>query len=236
MSRFHDDSTAASDPVKIHLSRRMMRRHWPPGFFFKLTPLWRRFEAMVAEHIQFGDSRAAIVVGLNPLLVAAFTDELDAVTILRYPDSVAEDHHSSVGDRLLTVNTYIRGNTIVADITPGSLAYQRYVNYFPIIAEFISTDRDRIELRKANIDEQEWQRCQAMADEYLANFPGQLRDGSPLLSQEPSPGARKVWPRLPPSSPSTRGTRLVPRPPSDDSLPPPPPAPSAPTPPPPRSD
>lgn len=234
MSRFHDDSTFASDPAKIRLSRRMMRRHWPPGFFFKFSPLYRRFEARVAEHIQFGDSRAAIAVGLNPLLVAAFTDELDAVAILEYPDSVVKDLRTSVGDRLLTVNTYVRGTEIVGDISAGPLAYDRYVNFYPIIAEFVSPDLDKIENRKADIDEREWQRCQTMADDYLRDFPGQFRDGSPLYSTDPAPGTRRIRPVLPSGPPRPKRSPLVPPPPEDSGPPPPPP--SAPTPPPPRSD
>ena len=40
----------------------------------------------MAEHLEHGDSRAAIVISTDPeLLIAAYTDELDCIAMLRLP-------------------------------------------------------------------------------------------------------------------------------------------------------
>ena len=61
----------------------------------------------IAEHLEHGDSRAAIVVSTDPeLLIAAYTDELDCVAMLRLPKEPLVSKYSLLrGSRLLTVNT-----------------------------------------------------------------------------------------------------------------------------------
>ena len=40
----------------------------------------------IAEHLIFGDSRAAVVISIYPkLIVAAYSDELDCVAMLLFP-------------------------------------------------------------------------------------------------------------------------------------------------------
>ena len=48
------------------------------------------------EQLLHGDSRAAVVVSVDPLLlVAAYTDELDCVALLRFPDSEFVEEYDS---------------------------------------------------------------------------------------------------------------------------------------------
>src|ERR1041385_1546889 len=95
MSKYHDDRTAASDRVAIGLSDAKLRLFHPELFgvrslFYafnwgkqKLTA--RKTRELIAEHMRFGDSRAALFVQVAPVLVvAAYTDEQDAVLLLKF--------------------------------------------------------------------------------------------------------------------------------------------------------
>lgn len=81
-----------------------------------------RFEEYLAQ----GDSRAAMVVSLEPLVVAALSDDLDAAVLLRFPPELASRYELAVGSRLLTVNTYTEMKGVqsgklffAVDVVPG---------------------------------------------------------------------------------------------------------------------
>jgi tetratricopeptide (TPR) repeat protein len=142
---------------------------------------------MLDEHLRVGDSRAACVISINPLLVAAYTDELDCVALLVFPAWLVDEHDLKIGDRLLTVNTYSRGQRIVPDLDVGPRQQRRWVNFYPVIAEFVSDDGERIRKRKSEIDEEEWTRCDQMGRESLRRYPNRWRNGSPFWSAQPRP-------------------------------------------------
>jgi hypothetical protein len=139
----------------------------------------------IREHMRFGDSRAAIVVSTGPLLVAAYTDELDCVAMLRFePGSSIPE--LSIGSRLLTVNTYRAGTQVVEDLFPGPLNHGIYENFYPIISDFIATNPEVVEQRKSEIHESEWERTFSMGIEYLDTHPELARNGSPWQSNKPA--------------------------------------------------
>jgi hypothetical protein len=170
-TRTLDNATRATDPGRVVVSSRQL---------FTLQPelrshaawLWSLFQHQgrygfsrafllthIAEHLWYGDSRAAVVVKTSPLLVAAYTDEMDCVVLLRFEDAWLGDLRPSVGDRLLTVNTYARLRFgYAADILPGNGLGGRYGNMSPFIAEAFSEDFGTIEQRKAQISDDEWAR------------------------------------------------------------------------------
>jgi hypothetical protein len=190
MSRFHDDRTAASDPGGIRLSRERFRRLEPltaqlPEHLARRFANRAEFEAMLDEHLRLGDSRAACVMSIEPLLVAAFTDELDCIALLCFPGEVVAEHRLKVGSRLLTVNSYTRGSQVAADLLAGPRNLRRWVNFYPVIADFLSDDTERIALRKAHITAEEWKRCAQMGRAYLDTFVGLWRNGSPFWSSQP---------------------------------------------------
>jgi hypothetical protein len=191
VSRYHDDRTHASNPGRVRLSRERLLRLEPasaefPDHLASRYASREEFEEMLAEHLAGGDSRAACVVTLRSFLVAAYTDELDCIVLLRFPRLLATEHGLQAGDRLLTVNTYARGTRFASDLVPGTRQLGRWVNFYPVIAEFLSEDKQRIERRKAEIAESEWRRCAAMGVRYLREFPGRWRNGSPFWSVRPA--------------------------------------------------
>jgi hypothetical protein len=136
----------------------------------------------LAEWLYHGDSRAAVVLSTGPHIVAAYTDELDCVVLLRFPDELAQEYGSRIGSRLLTANTYewrSAQRPLKADLWDGPRSYRRHANLYPLIAEFLSDDRDRIEQRKSEIPEEEWARAYDLGVDLLSRG-RPARDGRPL--------------------------------------------------------
>jgi hypothetical protein len=196
MSEFHDDRTAASDPLPITVSDDKLSRLEPdlynwqawltmvPWGAKKLNAL--QTKRMIREHMGFGDSRAAIVARVDPvLLVAAYTDEQDAVLLLKFPSFLTVEHQLRRGTRLLTVNTYGRGPKMMPDIVPGPNSLGRWINFYPIIAEFVSDDLEIIDARKQAIEDDEWRRAARFAEAKLQEPGFTVRDGSPIRSAKP---------------------------------------------------
>ncbi|HEX5105458.1 MAG TPA: hypothetical protein VFV87_16685 [Pirellulaceae bacterium] len=191
MSKYHNDNSHASDPGQFALAPHRFRRLEPAargltGWLWRQFWDGRSFEELLDEHLNLGDTRAAMVVATQPLVVAAYTDELDCVALLGFPEWLVGEFALRPGTRLLTVNTYETGDQVMSDLVPGPEDTQNYVNFFPVIADFFSDDQDRIVPRKAQIDEREWRRCQAMASEALERCQGRWRNGSPLYSFRPA--------------------------------------------------
>ena len=60
----------------------------------------------VTRALCYGDTQPAVVVSTQPLLIAAYSDEMDAVVMLKFPAEFVEKYSLSVGDRLTTSNVY----------------------------------------------------------------------------------------------------------------------------------
>ena len=145
-----------------------------------------RMAEMIDEFLRMGDSRAAVVISCTPLRVAAYTDELDCVAVLAFPPEFVERFGLTEGARVLAVNVYWRDSRIAPDLTPGPGAHKRWQNFSPLIADFLSEDRDRIEERKSKIAESEWERCLALGRLAVHDRPGSVRDGSPFALFKPA--------------------------------------------------
>jgi hypothetical protein len=197
MSEFHNDSTAASDPGKLTLSEQKLR--WLQPELFGIRGLFVRYPCnkgkslngsgflkMLKEHMQCGDSRAAVVARLDPLIVAAYTDELDCVALLEFPSWLVEDYSLKVGSRLLSVNTYGRRPKFAADLVEGPNSYGNWNHFFPVIAEFTCDGMDQIDRRKRQIPDAEWKRAAQMGKLKLSQSANTPRDGRPLRSAKPA--------------------------------------------------
>ncbi|MEL7530781.1 MAG: hypothetical protein AAFN10_05715 [Bacteroidota bacterium] len=185
--QYVDPLTRASDPVGVSLNAEKLkyfrRLCWPWPFRWLIR--WRSPDAAFAAYLQEGDSRAAIIMMTEPqLIVAAYTDELDAVALLQFPQELVRKYDLVKGQRLLTVNVYEYGAGEESDLVLGPEHTGRYGNFIPLIAEFLSDDMDQIEARKSNIAQSEWQRTWRMGEEAL--FGGQgIRDGEPYMCSFP---------------------------------------------------
>lgn len=195
MSETLDDETVAGEPGRVRVSKAKLKALEPwlfkPGGDEEDRRWWKTH---VKEHLLDGDSRAAVVLSTNPLRVAALTREIDCAAVLKFPSKLAREHELEVGDRLLTVNTYAKADEFPGgherDLTPGPSARGVWGNFSPMIAEFLSDDGERIEARKAEIDDEEYAYCQELGEAWLeAKRPP--RDGRPTQSHVPAPRKRR---------------------------------------------
>jgi hypothetical protein len=182
--------TAASDPGGLTVSERKLRYLRPDlyglqGFRHRVRVsvglAWDERE-YIDQHLLGGDTRAAVVVSVDPLRVAAYSEDLDCVAILAYPDEFVEEYGLRIGSRALTVNTYFRDNRAEPDLTPGPKSSGRWTGFHPIIAEFVSDDAPRIKKRKSEIADEEWRRAYQMGMARLEERPDLARDGRPPKS------------------------------------------------------
>ena len=170
---------------------------------------------MLDEHLRLGDANAAVVLESTPLLVAAYTDELDCVAVLSFSARLSDlGIDLPVGSRLLAVNTYFRGVWCAQDLVPGPHSLQRWTNFHPVIADFLSDDMSLVAARKHELEEAMWTRCVALGRAYLTRRTYGFRDGSPYHSAIPAKLlVDPAWPRAHLSRSSLAKRRL------DDDLP-----------------
>jgi len=137
-----------------------------------------------------------MVVQTKPLLVACYCDDLDGVCLLRFRDSLADLYKLNVGTRLLTVlNSHVgtKYHRPVWDVIQGNHAVPRYINFWPLIAEFLSDEHEKIELRKTRILDSEYERCWELAQIHLSRHQGMARIGRPDKSMIPMSQWQKWW-------------------------------------------
>ena len=190
--KYLDNSSQASDPLGVRLSRprlyQAMELPWGLMWFLRLVPGLRHFrqlEEMIGEYLYHGDSRAALVVSLHPVLVAAYTDELDCVALLEFPVEFLERFQLKLDQRLVSVNVYYRGDDVAPDLIPGPHDTGRWINFEPLIANFLTKELDKVRDRQESISQSEWERCAAAAQEALAAGI-RPRSGQPLSSGDPA--------------------------------------------------
>lgn len=172
------------------LSEERLRRLQP--LLFDRTQ-WRSEEdrtgwiKAVAHTLARGDSRAAVVIDAANGIVAAYTDELDCVMLLRFDPAVSLVHGWQEGTRLLSANSYAgRDDGVAADLLPGAGDKGRWGDFWPLIADLLTDDHARLAARKREIDPAEWERAAFMGRRALAAGTTP-RDGRPLASRQPAP-------------------------------------------------
>ncbi len=197
-------TTMASDPGSLTLSDEKLRILRPD--LYGVEGMWHSVKILlgkawdqkgqVAKQLKTGDSRAAMVVSVNPLVVAAYTDEMDCVVLLKFPSELVNQYGLKEGARLLTVNFYDGDPGMACDLYPGPKNTKRWTNFGPLIADFLTDDQQRLTMRKKQISDSEWQRTWAMGQDYLKRHSNQIRDGRPIYSWDTiqtAPPVLKPW-------------------------------------------
>lgn len=96
------------------------------------------------EHLRLGDSRAAIVASVKPLVVSAYSDELDGVILIRFPDELAQKYSLDVGSRLIGSWVYPNLSKPPRDVVRGKYNLRRYNNGEPLVADFFGGPPEKI--------------------------------------------------------------------------------------------
>jgi hypothetical protein len=132
----------------------------------------------IREHLWLGSLQAAVVVSIDPGRVAAYSDMLDCVAILGYNPLFLQEFGLQEGDRLLSVNFYSTGAKD-ADIVYGPGKCSTWTGFDPLIADFLTDDRERLADRKASLDPKFWNRTWELAREHMKSRPNVWRSGKP---------------------------------------------------------
>lgn len=175
--KYTDSNTYASCPGRLNLAKEKwndIEKIYNLGFIKRIKLNSQR--GRIQEYIRFGDTQPAIVISIRPLLITAFSDEMDAVVMLKFPDEYANKYRLKKYDRLITVNTYSY-NKIYHDIFIGKNYLNRYGDFNPNIGEFLSSENEKIEQHKKNIPESIWRYVQCLGDDYIIKHKNKYRNG-----------------------------------------------------------
>ncbi len=191
---FVDRSTQAEIHGGLMLSDRKLRQFHPELYGLR-SMLYRLFNIgsecsaheirqLVREHLMHGAINPAVVVSIQPLVIAAYAEDLDCVVMLDFDESLVEQHNLSRGRRLLSVNTFMHmsDRELGDDLTWGPNHTNMWGNACPFIAEFLSDDDETIRVKLRQIPEEAWQRTRELASDWQLRRSCRPRDGRPLLS------------------------------------------------------
>ncbi|KAJ7178930.1 hypothetical protein C8R46DRAFT_1071928 [Mycena filopes] len=127
--------------------------------------------ALLINHLKYGLAEPGVVVSITPdwVKVAAYSCEFDTIVVLGFPtkaiDLVAPHKtRPTVGTRLLVVSQFTRRDGpatqgVQADITPGPRSLDKWYNFHPLVAQFVSSDEHEPlwKERMDEVDEDLWQ-------------------------------------------------------------------------------
>lgn len=131
----------------------------------------------VTRALCYGDTQPAVVVSVEPLLIAAYSDEMDAVAMLLFPSDFAERYGLRPGSRLTTSNIYFGGTRCAADLFPGANFSHQFSDFMPIVQLFLGKKDEKIKKKVELFPESRWQRVEQLASEYREAHPDLSRDG-----------------------------------------------------------
>jgi len=136
----------------------------------------------LGQYLANGDTQPAVVVSTAPLVIAAYSDELDGVLFLKYPDILAEKYSLTLGSRLVTSNVYFPGTKVTKEIITGPNYLNRYTDFTPTVQLFICDDENYINSRTQLFDESTWKMVEELA---MKRFAGKhkTRNGFELLTR-----------------------------------------------------
>lgn len=132
----------------------------------------------VAQLLMFGDTQPAIVCSAEPLLVAAYSDEMDAVVMLKFPSELVSMYDLRIGTRLVTSNYYAPKNEPFAkDIFVGEDHSNNWNDFYPAVQLFLAKNDEKIKKRTELFNEEIWAKVEKLAADYLNEHPDTARDG-----------------------------------------------------------
>jgi hypothetical protein len=190
-------AAVASFPGNVQFAPHKLRRfhpelfgRMPAGGWQNLGPHWVNTPAselfdQLNRRMREGDTRAAVVVELSPLRVAAYSDELDCVTLIRFDEPVRshliDEYKLARGSRLITINVYYDWLHVKRELWEGPRAFGRWGYYFPVIGDFLTDDMARLDERRRQISEDEWERTRTFGERVARSRPASAdQDGSPF--------------------------------------------------------
>lgn len=191
MSKYHNDSTFATDSIGIELNVSKLK-FLIPEIFSPIQKLKYKLKSWgltsyierIAEHIKLGDSQGAIVVKTNPLLIAAYNADIDCIVMLKFEQKIQTKFNFKAKDKLICVNTFGSTPDLQSDLIPGGNNSGMWTLVHPIIADLISDSKVKLERRKNEIGDNGYEYIWKLANEYLEKKNGVYRNGKPFYAAQ----------------------------------------------------
>lgn len=168
MGNYVDSNTVAENAGGVRLSEEkfaQVRDEILKLSFIKKMYCNKQFQR-INDFMVHGDTQPAVVYSVNPLIISAYSDEMDGVVFLEFPDELAEMYNLRAGMRLVTSNVYKVGMKVSKDITVGSGYLKRYTDFTPIVQLFLTKDEDYSMKRTELFDEEIWKKVESLTAEY----------------------------------------------------------------------
>ncbi len=133
----------------------------------------------IVSQMNDGDLSTGVVMSIDPLLVACYCDDFDAVALYCYPTELGTKMNWTIGTRLLIVNWFdgygkIKKNK---DLDFGPRCNYKHKTFGSLIAELFTDNTERIARKKSEIPEEMWQYTETLGKQYMAAHPGVARNG-----------------------------------------------------------
>lgn len=170
------------NPGKFKMDKKLVKQLRPEVYTFKqgITDLGD-VASMLKYSMKYGDTQPAVVVSVEPLLVACFAADMDAVALLCLPTEYGMLRNYQVGTRLLTLNSYdldrSNKNRRSEDIFEGEHTSGRFRMYGPLIADLYTKNIKRLNAIKEQIPEEVWTYVTELGEQYMKCNPGMARNG-----------------------------------------------------------
>lgn len=170
MSNYVNENSMASNPGAVCLSREKFKELRDK--ILRVNPLkkiyFNKQFKRIDQYLRNGDTQPAIVVSVSPLIISVYSEDMDAVLFLKFPEELAAKYGLSVGARLVSTNVYFEGTKLAKDIQTGTGYTHSFVNFTPVIPLFLSNDEGFIRSRVNLFEEAEWNRLKLLTEERAA--------------------------------------------------------------------
>ena len=168
----------AYNPGLFDLNKKKLKALRPQIFGLRLgqknIDTWQN----IYSQLNSGDIQPALVLSTAPLLVACYSDDMDAVAMLCFPEELGARRGWTVGTRLIVTaaynNPFMKANK---DLDCGPRNCGKFKAYAPVIADLYTDNTERLERKKREIPQELWDYTAALGRQYLLNHPGIARDG-----------------------------------------------------------
>lgn len=168
MGNYVDSNTFAENAGGVKLSEekfRQVRDNILKMSFVRKMQYNNSFQR-INDYMVNGDTQPAVVYSVKPLIISAYSDEMDGVVFLEFPDVLAEIYNLHTGVRLVTSNVYNCGFKTAKDINTGAGYLKRYTDFTPIVQLFLAKDENYVMKRTELFDETVWNRVNQLTEEY----------------------------------------------------------------------
>ena len=156
--------------------------------------------------MRYGSINPAKVIRHNPFVVSVYSDSLDCVVILNFPQKLGKRLQVKypVNAKLLSVNSYMREaesgyaeeGSIEIDLIEGERSNGFWKNVLPVVMNFITHEKDQYLINYYQTEifkQEEWDRLNEKTNVYFNKFSAGCRLGFLIYHRYPTEAFMKEY-------------------------------------------